>query len=262
MYGLTGGRLARAPQDAAHEMQVYYRAVSRLSAVFALLTDLSMVVVGESLKRRERISARLGDVLSQMYLISATLKRYEDDGRARTDAPFVHWSVQDALVKAQQALSGVLENFPNRTVAFLVRAIAFPFGLPHRNPSDALGTKVAEAMQTAGESRNRLLADSFVQGEVDDAISCCEMAFRLLRQVEAIEKRMKPAILSGTLEPIPQSLVSMQEWIIRAAQMGMLDTDEQRTMSDFACFADLAVQVDDFAPEHFGARLAKEPLSV
>jgi acyl-CoA dehydrogenase len=227
-----------------------------------LLTDLSMIVVGESLKRRERISGRLGDVLSQMYLISATLKRYEDDGRPRTDAPYVHWSVQDALVKAQQALSGVLENFPNRTLAFLVRAMAFPFGLPHRNPSDALGTEVAKAMQIAGESRNRLLADSFVQEDVGDAVSCCEMAFRLLRQVEAIEMRLKPVILSGTLDPIPQSLVLMQEWIDRADEAGMLDADEKRTMSDFARFTDRAVQVDDFAPEYFGARLPIEPQPV
>jgi len=262
VYGLTGGRLAPAPQNAAHEMQVYYRAVSRLSAVFALLTDLSMIVVGESLKRRERISGRLGDVLSQMYLISATLKRYEDDGRPRTDAPYVHWSVQDALVKAQQALSGVLENFPNRTLAFLVRAMVFPFGLPHRNPSDALGTEVAKAMQIAGESRNRLLADSFVQEDVGDAVSCCEMAFRLLRQVEAIEMRLKPVILSGTLDPIPQSLVLMQEWIDRADKAGMLDADEKRTMSDFARFTDRTVQVDDFAPEYFDPRLPIEPRPV
>jgi acyl-CoA dehydrogenase len=251
-HGWTGGRMAPASEAAAPEMRRYYRAVSRLSAAFALLTDLSMFVLGGSLKRRERISGRLGDILSQMYLISAALKRYEDDGRPAADAPYVHWSIQDALVKAQQALIGVLHNFPNRALAGLVHMLVFPFGLPYRNPSDSLGTAVAEAMQTAGESRDRLLADSFVQGEIGDPISCGEMAFALLSQVEAIEKRLKPAIQSGILTPIPQSLVSMQEWVTNTATAGMLNAEEQRTMSDFARFTDTAVQVDDF-PQDFNA---------
>jgi acyl-CoA dehydrogenase len=245
-YGLTAGRLAPAPPAVAPALRGYYRAVSRLSAAFALLTDLSMFILGGSLKRRERISGRLGDILSQMYLISAVLKRYEDDGRPAADAPYVHWSVQDALVQAQQALNGVLENFPNRAIAGLVRVFVFPFGLPYRNPSDSLGTQVAEAMQTAGEDRNRLLADSFVKGEIGDPISCGEMAFGLLPQVEAIEKRLKPIIQSGALDPVPQSLVSMQQWVTRATAAGIINAEERRTMSDFARFTDVSVQVDDF----------------
>lgn len=246
VYGLTGGRLAPASRGAARQMRHYYRAVSRLSAAFALLTDLSLFVLGESLKRRERISGRLGDILSQMYLVSAALKRYEDDGRQAADAPYVHWSVQDALVRAQQALTGVLENFPNQVIAGLIRVVVFPFGLPHRYPSDSLGTKVAEAMQTAGSSRNRLLADTFLQGDINDPISCGEMAFNLLPQVEAIERRLKPAIRCGSLPPVPQSLPAMQEWVLRAATAGMITSEERQTMSDFAYFTDVSVHVDDF----------------
>jgi len=245
-YGLSGGLLASAPAAAAPEMRTYYRAVGRLSAAFALMTDLSMFVLGGSLKRRERISARLGDILSQMYLISATLKRYEDDGRPVHDAPYAHWSVQDALLQAQQALIGVLENFPNRLLAGLVRLLVFPFGLPHRNPSDALSGQVADAMQTPGESRERLLADTFVQGDISDPVSCAEIALALLPQVEVIEKRLKPAIRRGTLPPMPQSLIAMQDWITHCASLGMINPDERRTMADFARFTDVSVHVDDF----------------
>ena len=245
-YGLSGGLLAPTPSAAAPEMQTYYRAVGRLSAAFALLTDLSMFVLGGSLKRRERISARLGDVLSQMYLVSATLKRYEDDGRLAPDAPYAHWSVQDALLKAQQALVGVLENFPNRWLAGAVRMLVFPFGLPHRDPSDALGGRVADAMQTPGESRERLLADTFIQGDISDPVSCGEMALALLPRIEAIEKRLKPAIRRGTLTPIPQSLIAMQDWITECASQGMINSDERRAMADFARFTDVSVHVDDF----------------
>jgi len=252
VYGLTAAHAAPVPDKAAPEMHGYYRSVSQFSSAFALLTDVSMFVLGGSLKRRERISGRLGDILSQMYLISAVLKRFEDDGRPEADLPYVHWSVQDALVGAQQALMGVLENFPNRVMAFLLRVVIFPLGPPHRNPSDALGNAVAEAMQTAGESRNRLLADSFVQGESSDAISSCEMAFRLLPQFEEIERRLKPAIHSGSVDPIPQDLAAMQDWVAHATSNGTINAPERRIMLDFTRFTGLSVQVDDF-PQDFNA---------
>ena len=248
-YGLTGAVFAPAVHAAAPAMQQYYRAVDRLSTAFALLTDFSMFVLGGSLKRRERISARLGDILSQMYLISATLKRYEDDGRPEDDAPYVHWSVQDALNKAQRALIGVLDNFPNRAVAVAMRVLMFPFGMPYKEPSDALGGAVADAMQTDGDSRERLLADCFVADDISDPIACGEMAFTLLPQVEAIEHRFKPAIHSGALAPIPQSLVEMQEWVAGAASSGLITAEERHLMSDFARFADVSIHVDDFSQD-------------
>ncbi|PRC93010.1 acyl-CoA dehydrogenase [Solimicrobium silvestre] len=250
VIGLSAGYAASVPKSAAPELHRYYRAVSHLSSAFALLTDLSMFVLGKSLKRRERISGRLGDILSQMYLISAVLKRFEDDGRPEEDAPYVHWSIQDALQRAQQALIGVLDNFPNRLSALLMRIVIFPLGLPHRAPLDALGTKVAVAMQAPGESRDRLLADSFIQGEYGDIISNCEMAFRLLPKFEAIEKRLKTAIHAGALTPIPQNLAVMHDWVLHASLVGTINIEERRLMLDFTRFTNIAVQVNDF-PQDF-----------
>nr|WP_315393216.1 acyl-CoA dehydrogenase [uncultured Duganella sp.] len=248
-YGLSGGATAPVPDQAAAEMAGYYRAIGRMSTAFALMTDVSMFVLGGELKRRERISGRLGDALSQMYLISATLKRYEDDGRQPADAPYVHWSVRDALHKAQLALDGVLENFPNRAVAALTRLVLFPVGLPYAPPSDELGGAVAEAMQTAGASRERLLADGFLADDLRDPVACGELAFGLLPQVEAVEHRLKPAVRAGQLESMPQSLPRMEEWIAQAASQGLVTPEERRALSDFARFTDLSVHVDDFAPD-------------
>ena len=249
IYGLSGGLLAPAPEQAAPELARYYRAVSRLSVGFALLTDLSMFTLGGELKRRERISARLGDVLSQMYLVSAVLKRFEDDGRPAADLPFAHWASQDALVKAQDAAIGVLENFPNRALAMLMRVVMFPFGRSFSPPLDALGSEVAEAMQTSGESRNRLLAGSYVHRDAVDAIACIEQAFALLPRVEAIEKRLKQAIHEKRLQPLPQSLVLMQDWIKQAGASGLVSLEEQASMSDFARLAERAINVDDFSQD-------------
>ena len=138
--GLTNGRTSATPtKDSTRR---YYQHLNRLSANPALLSDVSMGVLGGSLKRRERISARLGDILSQMYLASATLKRFEDEGRQKEDLPLVHWGVQDALNQAEQALDDLLRNFPNGFIAGLMRFVVFPFGRAHQAPSDRLGSPV------------------------------------------------------------------------------------------------------------------------
>ncbi|SDG84133.1 MULTISPECIES: acyl-CoA dehydrogenase [unclassified Duganella] len=248
-YSLTGGITAPSPGKAAPEMRRYYRAVGRLSTVFALMTDLSMFTLGGDLKRRERISSRLGDALSMLYLISATLKRFEDEGRQEQDAAYVHWSVQDALCKAQSALDGVLANFPSRVAALLARLLAFPFGLPYAAPTDKLGGQIATAMQTHGGARERLLAGSFLADDLRDPVACGELAFGLLAFVDSIEHRLKPAIKGGALPPVPQSLPAMEEWIARAASQGLVTPEERRAMSDFARYTDLSVHVDDFPPD-------------
>lgn len=132
-YGLGGVHFSVAPQTRAPSIAPYYRAVNWLSTAFALMTDCSMFVLGGALRRRERISARLGDVLAELYLASSVLKRFAGEHRPQADLPYVHWALQDALLKAQQGLVGVLDNFPNRILATLMRTVIFPFGLPHRS---------------------------------------------------------------------------------------------------------------------------------
>ena len=119
VYGLTRAMFAPVPKNCSPETRHYYRHVSRLSAAFAFLADLSMLAMGGALKRKEKISGRLGDVLSMLYLVSATLKRYEDQGRIREDLPLVRWAVRDALYNAQQAIDGILSNFPVKPLATL-----------------------------------------------------------------------------------------------------------------------------------------------
>ena len=243
-YGLGGAHLAAVPA-CAPAMAPYYRAVTRLSTAFAVMTDLSMFVLGGTLKRRERISARLGDVLSQMVLASSVLKRFEDDGRPQADLPYVHWALQDALFKGQQGLAGVLDNFPNRMLAVLLRACMFPFGLAQRAPSDALGSAVAQAMQTAGADRERLLADCFMATGASDPVACGEMALALLPAVEAIELRLKAA-----LPRMPQNLPAVQQWATAAMAAGLLSEGERGLLLQFARLAAILVQVDDFPPDY------------
>ncbi|MGN8107382.1 acyl-CoA dehydrogenase [Paraburkholderia sp. 22098] len=246
VYGITGGAFIAKPRAAHAPLHAYYRAATRLATVFALLADVSMFVLGGDLKRRERISARLGDVLSQLYLISATLKRFEDEGRQEDDLPLVRWGVEDSLYRAQQALDGVLANYPNRFAAGLVRALAFPLGLPHREPSDRLGSDIAELMQTPGAARNRLVSDSYVPHPDVDALGYGELVFELNPRFTQIEQKLREAVKARRIEPMPQSVVQLAAWADAALQQGLIDADERRVLGDYARYAAQVVKVDDF----------------
>ena len=131
VIGLTGSHFVDVPANVAPETRRYYQQLTRFSAALAFLADVSMGTLGGALKRKEKLSARLGDMLSLLYLCSATLKRYEDEGRQAADAPLMHWAIWDAMFKAQSAFEGVISNFPNRFVAAVMRRVVFPLGRPY-----------------------------------------------------------------------------------------------------------------------------------
>ncbi|MGR2856273.1 acyl-CoA dehydrogenase [Erwinia sp. 1181_3] len=186
--GLTGGRTSASPtRDATRR---YYQHLNRVSANLALLSDVSMSVLGGSLKRRERISARLGDILSQLYLASAALKRYEDEGRNEADLPLLHWGVQDALNQADTAIDDLLRNFPNRLVAGLVRAVVFPTGRHSRAPSDRLDHQLALILQVPSATRNRLGRGQYLAPSEHNPAGQLEEALHDVMAAEAIHDRL------------------------------------------------------------------------
>ena len=150
----TGARFLSAPFN--DQTKHYYQLLTRFSSNLAMLSDIAMIVLGADLKRRERISARLGDVLSHLYLASACLKRFNDEGRQTDDLPLLQWAVEDSLYKIQEAIDALLSNFPNRWLAYILRGVIFPFGTWLTKPSDKLDHQVATLLQTPGDARNRL----------------------------------------------------------------------------------------------------------
>jgi len=141
LMAITGSRFVSVSSKASPRTRRYYRKLTRISAALAYAADVSMLVLGGSLKRRERISARLGDVLSMLYLASATLKRFEDEGRQEADLPLLDWSLQDSLFRAAEALHGVLANYPVRLVGSFLRLVTFPLGRHFAPPATRSGTK-------------------------------------------------------------------------------------------------------------------------
>ncbi|MFD4839150.1 acyl-CoA dehydrogenase [Achromobacter sp. NPDC058515] len=253
---LTGARFVGVNADVAPGMKRYYQLLSRYSAAFALLADTSMLVLGGSLKRRERLSARLGDVLSQMYLISATLKRFEDEGRQAADAPLAHWSIQDALFKAQEAFDGVLENYPNRFVAWSLRRIIFPWGHSQTQPSDQLGQEVARLLISPSATRDRLTAGCHLPDSADEPVGAIEQALAATLEAEPIEAKIRELEKRGALDGNPQA--NVRDIADAAVAIGGITAEEYAVVKRRNRLRDTVVKVDDF-PFDLGATGAAQP---
>src|SRR6266851_1565075 len=244
-FGLVPG-LAPMPRRGSPETRHYYRHVSRLSAAFAFLADISMIAMGGALKRKEKISGRLGDILSMMYLVSATLKRYEDQGRLREDLPLVRWSVRDALYHAQLAFDQILSNFPSKTLATLLRVTLFPRGMPFRPPLDSRNHECARIALEPGSARDRLTAGMYLPKGEADATGILESAFVATVACEPIDKKLRDAIRQGALKPRPGvDLVTM------ARDAGTVTAEEYVLWQRKEALRKDVIKVDDF-PQDFG----------
>jgi acyl-CoA dehydrogenase len=198
VLGVTGGMWARTPSDAG-ELARYYQQLTRFSSAFALLSDMAMFTLGGSLKFKEKLSARLGDALSNMYIASACLKRFEADGKPEEDLPLLQWAVETALFDIQTALAGFLDNLPNRFAANLLRPLVFPLGLRLKPPSDQVGTAVAQAMMTSEGARYRLSNGMYLPPEATDPIGIYAQALPAVIAAEGLEKQLRNMTRKGEL---------------------------------------------------------------
>jgi len=246
--GLTGGESVSVP--GVPETKRYLQQMTRFSSAFALLSDVSMFVIGGSLKRREKISARLGDILSLLYIGSATIKRYHDEGHQKEDRPLLDWAMYDTFFRLQVAIDGVLDNFPNRFVAAWMRMLAFPKGLTLNAPFDKVGAKVAALLITPGPVRDRLTKGAYVPDDENDVIGRLEYAMHATIKADAIEAKMRKASKEGLL---PQR--TLAERRATALAQGIITREEHDHLEYTDRLRRDVVKVDDF--EHDLARGAR-----
>ena len=237
--GLTGAKLAGTA--GAPQLHSYYQQMSRMSAAFAFTADIAMLVLGGNLKRKEKLSGRLGDILSQLYLGSAVLKRFEDDGRPRADLPLVHWAMQDALHRIQEAFFGVFDNFPSRPVAWLARLVAFPYGRVFAPPGDKLTSAIAQLMMESGEARERLVNNTFVWRREDDPVGCLELALESVAAGEAAEAKLRVLVKAGKVDAYTED-----EQLEQALADGVLDAEDGAALKRFRELRRRCIMVDDF----------------
>ena len=256
VMGFSGARLVGVPQGAAPDTRHYYRQLTRMSAAFAFTADLAMGTLGGSLKRKEKLSARLGDVLAQMYLASCALKRFEDEGRQAADLPLLHWALQDCLHKAGEAFEGVIANFPNRLfAAFLRRVVVFPLGKPWAPPSDQLGQEVARLLIEPSATRDRLSADVYLPTDLEEPVAALEAAFAATVEAEPVEAKLRRAIKAGHFKPGLMIGGGVDAIYTAALEAGVITHDEHATAMRRGALRDKVIRVDDF-PYDFDLRAA------
>jgi acyl-CoA dehydrogenase len=249
--GITHARFSPTPGDAGTRR--YYQQLNRYSAAFALAADVAMSMLGGSLKKREKISARLGDALSYLYITSAILKRYEDQGCQHEDLPLVEWACRDALYKMQEQIHALLRNFPNRWAAFALCALIFPTGRTFSAPSDALGAQVAKLVTRPGGARERLTANVYDR-DADGPVGKMREALHLASKAESLEKRLHAAAGEGRLEA--------DDAFDQAAEAGIISADQVAMLKRLAELTEAIIAVDDFAQHEIGTRpAAKKPRS-
>lgn len=195
--GLTGGRLAARPIEGW--LGRHYQRLDWLSSVFALNADLAMMTLGGSLKRRERLSARLGDILSLLFMASCTLKHFEDQGRPDADRDLIEWAMADHLIRIQEALVALWRNFPRRGLARLLRVTSFPTGLPFERPSDALEHRVAGLIMEPSAARDRLTAGIFASRDPSLAVGRIELALAAATHADEVLGVLRAAVRQGRL---------------------------------------------------------------
>jgi len=236
--GLTCGGFICAPKS---PLKKYYKRVSRLSYSFAFAGDLSLMYLGGELKRKERLSARLGDTLSYLYMASAVLKQFKDYGENKDELIYAEWALEYCLCEAQKGLTGLCANFPSKVLGATTRFLMFPFGTTYHRPSDDLDSKVAKSSMTNNAYRERLLSRMYYSGDSTQPIDRVENAFQLVLGSAEISKKITKAIRARELPKMP-----IENLLDAALEKNIITKDEHKQISESEAARWDSLQVDEF----------------
>jgi acyl-CoA dehydrogenase len=218
---------------------------------------MAMLTLGGYLKRKEHLSARLGDVLSSLYMASMVLKHYENQGRPETDLPLVEWSLRTLLYESQEQLHGFLRNFPNRWMATLMRFVIFPRGRTYFAPGDRLGRKIVEALMLPSEARERLAEGIYRTVEPGNPLGLLQEALVLSVSAEPLEKRLRvEGVKTGLI-----TALDLPGQIEQGQASGLLSASEASLLRDYDRKVMAIVNVDDFDPAELAATEQSGPMT-
>lgn len=245
LCGLTGARVVTdIPFDGKERR--YAQRLTQLSSGFALMSEAAMVTMGGKLKFAEHITGRFADVLAEMYLATAVLKEFIDSGMAEKNRPAAHWAIEHSLFKAQEAMLGILDNFPARPVAWALKALIFPFGRVHKRPSDKLTDQLADSLLYEGEVRNYLSENIFVPSRDECGLGRLQEAVEYTVGVWPLRRRIHDAVKSGTLDKKPESTL-----YDRALDKAVIDQQERSRLSKAQELMREVIEVDAWDQERF-----------
>jgi acyl-CoA dehydrogenase len=247
LMALTLARFSSVPETGATKR--FYQHINRFSASFAFATDVAMLTLGGYLKKKESISARLGDVLSYMYLASMVLKHYDNQGRREEDLPLVEWACRTLLYQAQEQLHGVLLNFPNSFIAGFMRIFIFPRGRTYSAPSDNLAAEIVTSVMTPSDTRERLTDGTYKTLEPTNALGLLQEALVLSMSAEPIERKLRvDGVKTGKV-----TALDLPHQIDQGESLGILTKQEADLLRDYDKKVMNIVNVDDFDTSEMAA---------
>jgi acyl-CoA dehydrogenase len=249
-FSLSGARFTKAPFS--DETSGYYRSMQRYSSNLAFLSDVAMTVLGGELKRRERISARLGDVLSYLYLTSCVLKRFDDEGRKADDLSLMHWAMQDSLHKLEVALEELLNNFPSKIMGKALKLIIMPFGKKYKRPSDQLEHEIAKLLQTPSEARNRLGAGQYLSRVEGSLMGDLEQTLENVIAAEPIYNKVCKAAKQYL------SFTELDKVADKGLEMGVITEEQAHLLRETEKGRLRTINVDDFDPSELVQSVQKD----
>ncbi len=241
-HNLTGGLFGKVPEQAGGTAE-WYRQLWRASRSFAFVADLTVALLGGGLKTKQKLTGRMADALSELYLVSCALKRYEDDGKPANDRHIVAMVAQNGLFRFQEAMRGTIENFPVAWVRWLMRVVVFPLGNPYRPASDRLASTCVRLAIEPGEVRDRLTRYIYISKDPNDPTGLLEVALEKVVAAEAAEKKLERAIRAGTVKRFHGI-----DWVGDAVKQGVLTEAEGILLRDAEALTARVIAVDHFDP--------------
>jgi len=249
---LSGSRLVSVPDIGP--LTQYQRRLSRMSAAFAFVADVAMLMLGGELKRREKLSARFGDILSHLYFGSAVIKHYEDQGRCPEDLVLAQWVLEDSLGIIEERLDAIFRNFPSPLAGRLMRLLVLPLGRRAKGASDKLGHEVASILLEPSAARDRLTEGLFINLKKDDPVGRVELAFRKSVDSEPLEIKIRNATGKQVFP------YDFEEAVAAGLEAGVITDMEAQLIREAAELVDDALQVDVF-PGETAAALAEDEVA-
>lgn len=240
-HNLTFGLFAAAPPNAGATAR-WWRELARSARSFALVADLTVALLGGGLKVKQKITGRMADALAELYLLSSVLKRYDDDGRLPEDLKLVEYCARNCLYRLDQALLGVLRNFPQRWAAWVMAPLVFPFGPRHRPASDKEGREIVRAALEPGTYRDRLTRDIFVSDDPSDRGGLLDFTLAKVVAAEEADRKLERAIRKGEVKRFHD-----RDWIAEAQAKGVLTETEASNLAELRDLVARVIAVDDFA---------------
>lgn len=245
-HGLTGSVFSRTPDGVDAATRKYYKQLKRLSAAFNVASEMTLGTLGGDLKRKERTSARLGDVFSNLYMASAVLWQHEKRGQPKEQLPLVDWAMTHSLQQAEESLHKMLDNHPRKTLGKIFKFALFPRGRLHKTPSDKMDRKAADVLREPSETRDQLTRDLFLPKDTSNPVGAVEAAFLQAVKTDPIEKKIAIAVKDGKLEKTKDR----KKILSTAVEQKIITADERQALEEMDVLRRMVIMVDDFPQQH------------